>query len=101
TGRLNPFPTTTHFMTSTDRNSPDPDTNPAAHPHHVVEGEITWLVRAVGLGIGTLLAVGIILGLIRGFAHAGGLLDGLTVGLLSAQVVFAGVLILLGSIVES
>src|SRR5699024_5869388 len=93
--------TTTHLMTSTDHNPPHSDTNPAAHPHHVVEGEITWLVRAVGLGIGTLLAIGIILGLIRGFAHAGGLLDGLTVGLLSAQVVFAGVLILLGSIVES
>ncbi|MGB7757960.1 MAG: hypothetical protein WBL23_18065 [Salinisphaera sp.] len=74
--------------------------DPSADPHHVVEGELTWLVRAVGLAIGGLLTVGVILGLYEGLTFGGGLQAQLAHGLLVAQVVFAAVLIMLGSIVE-
>ncbi len=69
--------------------------------HHVVEGELTWLVRTVGLGIGGLLALGVILGLWRWATSPVSGLAAVTAGLLVAQIVFSGVLIMLGSIVES
>ncbi|HET7314589.1 hypothetical protein [Salinisphaera sp.] len=74
--------------------------DPSADPHHVVEGELTWLVRAVGLAIGGLLAIGALLGLYQGLTFGGGLRAQFAHGLLVAQVVFAAVLIMLGSIVE-
>lgn len=88
-------------MASNNATSSKQPTDDTPSTHDVVEGEITWLVRAVGLGIGALLALGVILGLIQGFSADDGLRAGLTQGLLCAQVVFAAVLILLGSVVES
>lgn len=88
-------------MTSEHARSPHHAPDPSLDPHHVVEGEITWLVRTVGLCIGGLLAFGVVLGLYEGLAAGGGPRAALTHGLLVAQVVFAAVLILLGSIVES
>lgn len=87
-------------MASDNATSPQHHTA-ATNAHDVVEGEITWLVRAIGLGIGTLLTLGVVLGLFVGFGHDGGLRADLAQGLLTAQVVFAAVLILLGSVVES
>lgn len=78
------------------RHAPNSD----ADPHHVVEGELTWLVRAVGLTIGGLLILGVILGLWQGLVAPAGVRGSLTQGLLVTQVVFAAVLIMLGSIVE-
>lgn len=87
-------------MTSKTAQSDPAASDPAAHPDHVVEGELTWLVRAVGLGIGALLACGVLLGLWTDLDTPGSAWTALTQGLLVAQVVFAGVLIMLGSIVE-
>lgn len=78
-----------------------PDVEAKTNQHHVVDGELTWLVRAVGLAIGALLALGIGLGIWQGLIHDGHLHSPLTQGLLVAQVVFSAVLIMLGSIVES
>ncbi|KEZ77332.1 hypothetical protein [Salinisphaera hydrothermalis] len=81
-------------------NSAPHSDDPAADPHHVVEGELTWLVRAVGLAIGAALTFGVLLGLYQGLTHTGGLREQIAHGLLVAQIVFAAVLIMLGSIVE-
>lgn len=76
------------------------DSSSSAASHHVVEGELTWLVRAVGLAIGTALALGVLLGLWQGLIDPAGWRASITQGLLVTQVVFAAVLIMLGSIVE-
>lgn len=69
-------------------------------PNHVVEGEMTWMVRLVGLAIGSFLLLGIALGIWQGAAGPGEGMDAIVQGLWAAQVVFAAVLIMLGSIVE-
>jgi hypothetical protein len=80
---------------ATEQTQPDPNDT-----HHVVEGELTWLVRTVGLCIGGLLALGIVLGLWRWATSPASGLAAVAAGLLVAQIVFSGVLIMLGSIVE-
>lgn len=88
-------------MNSRTRNTTSQAPPPSEHPHHVVEGEITWLVRIIGLCIGGLLALGVILGLWQGLRYDGQAHSAWTQGLLVAQAVFSAVLIMLGSIVES
>ena len=72
----------------------------AAQTKHVVEGEMTLTVRIIGIGIASLVALAIVLGIWRGLTspHLGkaALVD----GLMLSEVVFAAALILLGSIVE-
>ncbi|WP_204353686.1 hypothetical protein [Salinisphaera orenii] len=68
---------------------------------HVVEGEITWLVRVVGAGIGVLLALAIVLGVVTALASSAGPFGAVADGLLVAEIVFAAILIMLGSMVES
>lgn len=68
--------------------------------HHVVEGEMTGLVRLVGLAIGTALAAAILLGLWEGALDADTLRGRMAHGLLVTQIIFAAVLIMLGSLVE-
>ena len=71
-----------------------------ANEHHVVEGEITWIVRLVGMGIGCLIALAIGLGFWRGLTSASSGVAAAAQGVLLAQVVLAATLIMLGSTVE-
>ena len=73
---------------------------PADEHDHVVEGELTWFVRSIGLGIGALLSFGVLFGLWLAVADGGTLAESIAHGLLATEVVFAAVLIMLGSIVE-
>lgn len=74
--------------------------DPQDNPHNVVEGEMTRLVRIVGLTIGGLLVLGVILGLWQGIGYDGSIRMSFARGLLTAQLVFTAVLIMLGSTVE-
>ncbi|MDA3922790.1 MAG: hypothetical protein PF501_19240 [Salinisphaera sp.] len=87
-------------MSSQGARTSDPAVD-AGNAHDVVDAEITGLVRAVGLLIGSLLAAGVLAGAWETEATPGTLAQSLTHGLLITQIVFAGVLIMLGSIVES
>ncbi|MHB1203539.1 MAG: hypothetical protein ACYCZC_10420, partial [Acidithiobacillus sp.] len=75
-----------------------------AHPGggiaNAVEGEMTRTVRVIGLAIAGLVTVALLAGIWKGSTSAqpgtGALVDGLMV----SEVILAGILILLGSIVE-
>ncbi len=76
------------------------DAQSASDRYHTVEGEMTRTVRIIGMGIAGMVVLAIVLGAWRGatspLTGAGAVAD----GLMLAEVVFAGALILLGSIVE-
>ncbi|WP_038086971.1 COX15/CtaA family protein [Acidihalobacter prosperus] len=76
------------------------ETQPAADPKHVVEGEMTLTVRIIGLGIGSLVLLAIVLGIWRGLESPLPLKGAIVDGLMLSEVIFAIALILLGSIVE-
>lgn len=71
-----------------------------ANEHHVVEGEITWTVRLVGICIAGLLLLAVALGVWHGMTVPGVGKHAVVQGLLVTQIVLGGVLIMLGSIVE-
>ncbi len=86
-------------MASTPRPGVAPEAD--ADNNHVVEGEFNWLVRSVGAGIGMLLALAVALGAATALNSEAGGLGAIANGLLVSEVVFAAILILLGSTVES
>lgn len=86
-------------MASTPRPGIAPEHD--ADNQHVVEGEINWLVRSVGAGIGLLLALAVTLGVAQALTSDAGVLGSIADGLLVSEVVFTAILILLGSTVES
>lgn len=79
-----------------DRSAGRPD--PATH--HTVEGELTWTVRLVGLGIAGLIALAVVLGIWRGVTTPALGAAAWAQGLMVCQVVLSSALIMLGSIVE-
>lgn len=79
-----------------ERSAGRPD--PAAH--HTVEGELTWTVRLVGLGIAGLIVLAVALGIWRGVTTPALGKAAWVQGLLVSQIVLSSALIMLGSIVE-
>jgi hypothetical protein len=77
-----------------------PDAPAGADPYHTVEGEMTLTVRVIGLGIASMVLLAIALGIWRAATSPLPAKGAIVDGLMLAEVVFAGALILLGSIVE-
>jgi hypothetical protein len=82
------------------QSSQAPPRGKAGRADHVVEGEITWTVRAFGLGVAGLLLLAAGLGTWGGVTAPKPGVAALVHGLLTVQAVLAGVLIMLGSVVE-
>ncbi len=73
---------------------------PSAETGHVVEGQMTLTVRLVGLAIAGMVVLAIALGLWRGVSSVQPAREAVVTGLITAEVIFAAALVLLGSIVE-
>lgn len=73
---------------------------PVPEAGHVVEGQMTVTVRVIGLGIAAMVLLAIVMGLWRGMISPQPAGEAAVTGLLTAEVIFAATLILLGSIVE-
>ena len=77
-----------------------PDVQPSLDAGHVVEGQMTRTVRVIGLGIAGMVLLAIATGVGRAMASPQPAREALVTGLVTAEVIFAAALILLGSIVE-
>lgn len=87
-------------MTSTGISEPTTDDpGPAVDPS-VVEGEITTTVRLVRLLITALIVAAVVAGIVRGSTTSATGKAAVVDGLLLAETILAGILILLGSLVE-
>lgn len=71
-----------------------------ADAHHVADGDVTLTVRIVGLLIAVMLALAVVIGIGRAVASPLPFKEALVSGLLVSEVLFAALLMMLGSIVE-